>query len=256
MARREHRFKVASVVALCLVSSAAAGSAAGTATRAQSRVQEQIQEFQEKTGLTLVEVPDTEGTYLGKSHRGYEVLFTTQMGDVWGRYFARLAMGEIGREVGGLLAFLTRSYEYGPGPAGSILDRLLARAIGQPLGIMMYLSHGKQDVPRLDIVSGSSTVKPDEKLPRYERIGWGPGSLYSESPSFAQAILADEQLKERLKKMRGQYIAVDGELVSFVWSGQEQDFSAMIRDHNDYYVMIDSIIDALADIADHIPESH
>ena len=220
----------------------------------QSREEKQIREFQEKTGLALVEVPDTEGTYLGKTHRGYQVLFTTQIGDVWGRYFARLAMGEIGREVGGVLAFLTRSYEYGTGPAGSILDRLLAQWIGQPLGITIFLHHGKTDVPRLDIVSGSSTVKPAEELYKWERIGFGPGTLYSPSGRFAEAILGDEELKKQLKKLRGQYIRVDDQLVTFFWSGQEQDFSAMIRAHDDYYAMINGIIDSLADIADHIPE--
>lgn len=221
----------------------------------QSRVEQQLRDFETNTGLVLTEIPETEGTYLAKTHRGYQVLFTTQMGDVWGRYFARIAMGEIGREVGRVLAFLTRSYGYGSGPAGSILDRLLARAIGQPLGIMVYLSHAKPGAPRLDVVSGSSTVKPEEELPKWERIGFGPGTLYSPNAQFARAVLDDKELTDRLKKLRGQYIAVDGELVAFIWSGQETDFSAMIREHDDYYDMINSIIESLADIADHIPES-
>ena len=139
------------------------------------------------------------------------------------------------------------------GPAGSILDRLLARAISQPLGIMVYLSHDRPGAPRLDIVSGSSTVKPEQDLPKWERIGFGPGTLYSPDAQFARAVLEDKGLTDRLKKLRGQYIGVDGELVSFIWSGQETDFSAMIREHDDYYDMINSIMDVLADLAEHIP---
>jgi len=243
-------------MALLLASAAnlaAPSSIAAAATRPQDRVEQQIRDFEANTGLALTEIPDTEGTYLAKTHRGYEVLFTTQMGDVWGRYFARLAMGEIGREVGGLLSFLTGSYEHGGSAAGSILDRQLAKVIGQPLGIMVYLSHGKEGAPRLDIVSGSSTIKPEEELRRWERIGFGPGSLYADNEEFAQGILADDDLRDRLKKFRGQYIFVDDTLVSFIWSGQEIDFSANIREHDDYYAMINSIMDILADIADHIP---
>ena len=221
---------------------------------AQSREEKQLRELEEKTDLALIEVPDTASTYLGKTHGGYEVLFTTQVGDVWGRYFARIAMGEVGREVGGVLAFLTSSYEYGTGPAGSVLDRLLAQCIGQPLGITIYLHHGKSDVPRLDIVSGSSTVKPEERLPEWERIGRGPGSIYSPSQRFVRAILRDDGLTKRLKKLRGQYIRVDDQFVTFFWSGQEQNFSAMIREHDDYYAMINGIMDSMADIADNIPE--
>lgn len=246
---------VAAALALALLAAGDPAAASAAGAPRQDRVEQQLRDFETHTGFVLTEIPDTEGTYLAKTHRGYPVLFSAQMGDVWGRYFARIAMGEVGREVGGVLAFLTRSYEYGSGPAGSILDRLLARAIGQPLGIMVYLSHGKPGAPRLDIVSGSSTVKPDEELPRWERIGFGPGSLYSPSAAFARAVLDDEQLTDRLKKMRGQYIAVDDELVSFVWSGQERDFSEMIRDNGDYWTMINSIVDSLADIADHIPET-
>ena len=44
---------------------------------------------------------------MGKTHRGYNVVFTAKAGNVWGRYAARLTMGEIGREVGGFAAYLT-----------------------------------------------------------------------------------------------------------------------------------------------------
>jgi hypothetical protein len=35
------------------------------------------------------------------------LVFTAKAGNVWGRYAARLTMGEIGREVGGFAAYLT-----------------------------------------------------------------------------------------------------------------------------------------------------
>ena len=83
------------------------------ATAEDSRQEKILAEFENKTGLKPVQIPDTGGAYLGKTHRGYPVLYTAKAGDVWGRYAARLTMGEIGREVGGLLGFLTGQLQVG-----------------------------------------------------------------------------------------------------------------------------------------------
>jgi hypothetical protein len=85
------------------------------ATAGDSRQDKILAEFESKTGLKPVQIPDTGGAYLGKIHRGYSVLYTAKAGNVWGRYAARLTMGEIGKEVGGLLGFLTGQYSSGVG---------------------------------------------------------------------------------------------------------------------------------------------
>ena len=85
---------------------------------ARDRQAEQLAAFAKETGLVPVEVAGTGGEYLGKIHRGYRALFTAKAGDIWGRYVARLAMGEIGREAGGMLAYLTGSEEWGSGASG------------------------------------------------------------------------------------------------------------------------------------------
>ncbi len=77
------------------------------AAEGDSRQEKILAEFESKTGLKPVQIPDTGGAYLGKTYRSYTVLYTAKAGDVWGRYAARLTIGEIGREVGGLLGFLT-----------------------------------------------------------------------------------------------------------------------------------------------------
>jgi hypothetical protein len=59
-------------------------------------------------------------------HEEHEEKEKGKAGDVWGRYAARLTMGQIGRQVGGVMTILTSSYEYGGNVAGSPLDRILA----------------------------------------------------------------------------------------------------------------------------------
>ncbi len=226
---------------------------AGCAGYQQKLQREAVVKIGEETGLEPVEVPETGGEYLGKEHRGYRVLYTGKAGDVWGRYAARLTMGEIGREVGGVLAFLTGSYPTGGDAAGSPLDRLLAEAIGQPLSITMILVHGDPDAPRLDIVGDYSNLRPDQTLPRAGRIGIGAGSIYTADAEFARRILDNRELVRRLGDLRGTYIRVDNEAVSLFWAGQEKDFSQMINDHGDYYLMLNAFLDDLADIADAIP---
>jgi hypothetical protein len=46
---------------------------------------------------------------------------------------------------------------------------------------------------------------------------------------------------------------VDRDAVTLFWSGTESDFSGMLRDHGDYYAMLNAFLDDLADIADAIP---
>lgn len=219
---------------------------------AKDRRAEQIEAFAKETGLTPIEVAGTGGEYLGKTHRGYRVLFTAKAGDVWGRYAARLAMGEIGREAGGMLAYLTGSQEWGSGVAGSPLDRLLAQAIGQPLSVTMVLEHSRSG-SRLDLYPGYAILKPEAELPEVRKLGGGPGSLRSEDAGLAERIAANGELVSRLKKLRGAYLRVDDRTVGLYWSGQEKDYSAMIRDHGGYWKMINAWLDDLADMADALP---
>jgi hypothetical protein len=221
---------------------------------ATDRRAEQLEQFARETGLAPVEVPGTGGEYLGKTHRGYRVLFTAKAGDVWGRYAARLAMGEIGHEVGGMLAYLTGSQEWGSGAAGSPLDRLLAQAIGQPLSVSMVLEHGRAG-GRLDVYPGYAVLKPETELPEVTKLGGGPGSLRSADTALAERIMQDGALVSRLRKLRGAYLRVDDRTVGLYWSGQEKDYSAMIRGHGGYWKMINAWLDDLADVADALPSA-
>ena len=245
-------------MALKLAAGAAATAAlfciVGCVTSSQQATSNVMAQIEKETGLKVVQVPNTTNVYLGKNHRGYEVLYSAKAGNVWGRYVARLTMGEIGREVGGIMSFLTGSYESGVGGVtGSPLDRLLSRLIGQPLTIMIVLKHGKPGAPRLDIVSGYAVVKPDDPLPQRAKIGWKAGSLYSADEAFAQRIAGNAALMKRMADMRCEYIRVDKDAVTFLWSGSETDYSGMMSDHGGYYKMINAVLDNLADIADAIP---
>jgi hypothetical protein len=142
--------------------------------------QKALEQIQKETGLAPIQIPNTEGAYLGKKHRGYEVIYTAKAGNVWGRYAARLTMGEIGREV---------------------------------------------------------------------------GAIYSADAQFAARLLANKELMNRMKNLRCQYIRLDADAVTFLWSGSEKDYSGMISDHGGYSKMLNAIMDDLADIADAIPTS-
>jgi hypothetical protein len=238
--------------AVCALVAVALSTGPVCAVAASDRRAEQLAAFSKETGLAPVEVPGTGGEYLGKTHRGYKVLFTAKAGDVWGRYAARLAMGEIGREAGGMLAYLTGSQEWGSGVAGSPLDRLLAEAIGQPLSVTMVLEHGRAG-SRLDLYPGYAVLKPRTELPEVKKLGSGPGSLRSEDRALAERIAANAALVARLKKLRGAYLRVDERTVGLYWSGQETDYSAMIRGHGGYWKMINAWLDDLADVADALP---
>lgn len=244
---RKMRVLYAGVVSIVLIM-------AGTAVAAQSAYEKVLVQIEKQTGLKPVEIPDAGGAYMGKTHRGYEVLYSAKAGDVWGRYAARLAMGEIGREVGGIMGFLTGSYKSGiGGVTGSPLDRLLSRLIGQPLSVMIILKHNRPDAPRLDVLSGYSVMEPEDKLPQRGKVGFNAGYVYAADDDFAQRITANAVLMKRMKNMRSQYIRLDRDAVVFLWAGSESDYSGMIRDHGDYYKMINDLMDNLADIADAIP---
>ncbi len=241
---------------LCLVVGFLVASHSPAWAGKKKRQEKILKQFEKETGLVKVELPGTGGEYLGKIHRGYRVLYTAKAGNVWGRFAARLVMGEIGREVGGILAYMTWSTEHGSGVAGSPLDRLLARLIGQPLSVMVTLEHGRRSAPRLEIYPGYAIIKPEMEMPKLEKIGSGAGFIHSRDREFARALMGNKKLVKRLKRLRGQYIGVDQRAVSLLWSGQEKEYSSMLRDHGGYWKMINAFLDDVADIADAIPEQH
>ena len=215
--------------------------------------QKALEQIQKETGLAPVQIPNTEGAYLGKKHRGYEVIYTAKAGNVWGRYAARLTMGEIGHEVGGLLGYMTGQREaLGGQVVGSPLDRALSKIIGQPLAVTVILKHGKTGAPRLDIVSKYSVLANEVDMPEQAKIGFKAGSIYSADAAFAGRLAGNKQLMNRMKSLRCEYIRVDGDAVTFLWSGSETDYSGMINDHGGYSKMLNAIMDDLADIADAI----
>ena len=240
--------------AMAFIGLAVALSLNGCASYQKKAQEDALATIEADTGLKPVEVPDTEREYLGREYRGYRILYTGQAGDVWGRWAARVAMGEIGREAGGILAYMTGNQEYGPGITGSPMDRLLSEVLGQPLMVTMILRHEKPDAPRLDILSDYSPIQPGRLLPRIARIGWGAGYIYSADPAFGRAIADNTVLMDRLGELRNEYIRVDGEFVTLFWAGNETDFSQMINDHGGYSEMLVAFMDDLADIADAIPE--
>lgn len=215
-----------------------------------------LEMIKKDTGLVPIQIPNTEGAYLGKTHRGYEVIYTAKAGNVWGRYAARLTMGEIGNEVGGVLGFLTGQREaLGGQVVGSPLDRALSKIIGQPMAVTIILKHGKPGAPRLDIVSKYSVLAEDVDLPEQAKINFKAGAIYSADAAFAARIAGNKELMSRMKKLRCQYIRLDPDAVTFLWSGSETDYSGMMMDHGGYAKMLNGIMDDLADIADAIPAS-
>ena len=218
---------------------------------------EMLAQFDQKTGLKPVDIPGTQGFYMGTTHRGYNVIFTAKSGNVWGRYAARLTMAEIGKEAGGFAAYLTgQQGRIGESVVGSPLDRLLSEYLGQPVTIVLVLTHKKPNAPRLDVLSDRSAVGPgdkDDKLPRREKIGGNAGSIYAADGEFAARVQGNAALMKRLKNLRNEYVRSDQEAVSFFFAGTEVEYSGLIRDHGDYFRMLNDLMDDLADIADAIP---
>jgi hypothetical protein len=58
---------------------------------------------------------------------------------------------------------------------------------------------------------------------------------------------------KRLKNLRDQAIIVDNDAVTLLFAGTELDYSSLIRNHGDYFTMLNDLMDDLADIADAIP---
>lgn len=218
---------------------------------AQALKPELLAQFEQKTGLKPVDIPETQGFYMRKTHRGYAVVFTAKAGNVWGRYAARLTVGEIGREAGGLAAYLTgQQGRIGDSVVGSPFDRLLSQYLGQPITIAMALAHKKPNAPRLDALSDRSVAGPDDRLPRRDKIGGNAGYLYADDAEFCTRIAGNAALMKRLKNLRDEYLRLDRDNVSFFFAGTEVEFSALIRDHGDYFRMLNDLMDDLADIAD------
>ena len=218
---------------------------------AQTLKPEMLAEFEQKTGLKPVDIPETQGFYMGKTHRGYDVLFTAKAGNVWGRYAARLTMGEIGREAGGFAAYLTgQRGRIGESVVGSPVDRLLSQYLGQPVTLVMVLMHNKPGAPRLDVMSEHVKVAPEDKLQRRDKIGGNAGYLYADQADFGTRVAGNAALMKRLKNVRDEYIRLDRDAVSFFFAGTELDYSSLIRNHGDYYKMLNDLMDDLADIAD------
>jgi hypothetical protein len=169
----------------------------------QSRQEKILADFEKETGLKAVQIPNTEGSWLGKAHRGYQVLYTARAGNVWGRYAARLTVAETGKEVGGVLGYLTGQHKSGVGGVtGSPLDRLLSAVIGQPLSVTLILRHDKGGAPRADILSGCSVIEPEERLPQRQKLGSRGGFLYSVEGVCAARIAGNEALMRRMKETR------------------------------------------------------
>ena len=243
--------RVVGGIALCAVALATVHASA------QALKPELLAQFEQKTGLRPIDIPETRGAYMGKTHRGYPVVFTAKAGNVWGRYAARLTMAEIGREAGGLTAYLTgQEGRIGESVVGSPLDRLLSQYLGQPVTIALMLSHHKPAAPRLDVLSDRSLASPEDRLPRREKIGGNAGYVYAEDSELAARVTANAALMKRLKNLRNEYIRLDREGVSFFFAGTEVEYSGLIRDHGDYFRMLNDLMDDLADLADAVPDKN
>jgi hypothetical protein len=221
---------------------------------AQTMKPEMLAQFEQKTGLTPVAIPDTHGTYLGKTHRGYRVVFTAKAGNVWGRYAARLTAAEIGREVGGFAAHITgQRGSAREGIVGSPLDRLMSRYLGEPVMLAVFLAHEKPHAPRLDVLSDRAKLGPADMLQRRDKIGGNAGYIYTENAELASRIAGNAALMKRLKKLGYQYLRLDTDSVAVFFAGTELEYTSLIRNHGDYFTMLNDLMDDVADIADAIP---
>src|SRR5438132_12515610 len=216
--------RIRHLVIPCILLSIIVLAPAGTGST-QSLKPEMLAQFEQKTGLKPVEIPGTQGAYMGKTHRGYNVLFTAKAGNVWGRYAARLTMGEIGKEVGGFTAYLTgQRGNIGESVVGSPLDRLLSQYLGQPITLAIVVTHKKPNAPRLDVLSDRAKVGPEDKLQRREKIGGNAGYIYADDGEIAMRVQGNAALMKRLKDLRNEYIRLDRDTVSFCFAGTEVEY--------------------------------
>ena len=116
----------------------------------------------------------------------------------------------------------------------------------------IVLRHNKPNAPRLDVLSDRAAVAPDDRLPRREKIGSNAGYFYAEDAAFNTRVQGNAALMKRLKNVRNEYIRVDRNAVSFFFAGSELEYGGLIRDHGDYYKMLNDLMDDLADLADAI----
>lgn len=210
--------------------------------------------LQERTGLKIEQV-DADTGLMTKIHRSYPVAIRIEMGNVWGRYGARVAAGELAPKIMGRVgSILTGSYESGVGSVtGSPFDRALSSVIGQPISFFAILKHGKKHASDLDIVSSTSTLKSARVMPRVGGLGRVIGeNVYSNDPAFWQRIESSPELKANLTNFRSYYLMVDDHAVSFFFAGSENEYSAMIRAYPSYEDFILAVMNSLADIADRI----
>ena len=173
---------------------------------------------------------------------------------MWGRYVARLTAAEIGKEAGGFWARVTGHREsITDTVVGSPVDKLLTRYFGHPIMLVITLIHHKEAAPFLIVKSDKVPFDPGAEITRRDKIGGNAGYIYSEDAAFAAKLTGNAVLMKRLKNLRDQAIVVDNDAVTFLFAGTELDYSSLIRNHGDYYKMLNDLMDDLADIAEAIP---
>lgn len=85
------------------------------------------------------------------------------------------------------------------------------------------------------------------------RVGAYAGYIYGDDADFVRRVTSNAALMNRLKTLRYEYVRLDEDAVTFFFAGTELDYSALIRDHGDYFTMLNDLMDNLADLADAIP---
>ena len=103
------------------------------------------------------------------------------------------------------------------------------------------------------MLSDRAKVGPEDRLQRREKIGGNAGSIYADDAEIAMRVQNNAALMKRLKDLRNEYIRLDQGAVTFFFAGTEVEYGGLIRDHGDYYKMLNDLMDDLADIADAIP---
>jgi hypothetical protein len=118
--------------------------------------------------------------------------------------------------------------------------------------LAIILTHNKPNAPRLDVLSDHAKVTPEDKLQRRDKIGSNAGYLYTDDADFGRRVEGNAALMKRLKNTRDEYIRLDQHVACFFFAGSELEYSGLIRDHGDYFKMLNDLMDNLADIADAI----